>query len=48
LKHAEGKILNRKMRIGWDVDERFEWHSRNCRAFLRNANLMASDTDALK
>src|SRR6266487_6333191 len=27
LKNAEGKILQRKMGIGWHFDERFEWHN---------------------
>ena len=34
LENAEGKILDGKMRIGWDVDERTKRHDRrNCRAF---------------
>src|SRR6266436_5358826 len=34
LKHAERQILNRKMRIGWDFDERFERHL-TCSGALR-------------
>src|SRR6266478_3008311 len=34
LKHAERQVLNRKMRIGWDFDERFERHL-TCSGALR-------------
>src|SRR6266508_5032874 len=27
LENAEGKILQRKIGIGWHFDERFEWHN---------------------